>query len=117
MQRRNVKKIGRVTACAISAVVLFSGMNLDILAKEANGLPSAGIDFFLSSNATSVKSLKDDETENTDEDAETEFSAATAAPTATAAPIEKQEEEKIIEETMMASTTKTINQKERELEA
>ncbi|MDE7444751.1 MAG: C40 family peptidase [Lachnospiraceae bacterium] len=117
MQSRNVKKIGRVTACAISAVMLFSGMNLDILAKEANGLPSAGIDFFLSSNATSVKSLKDDETENTDGDAETAFSTATAAPTATAVPIGEQEEEKIIEETMMASTTKTVNQKERELEA
>ncbi len=117
MQKRNVKKIGRITACAISAVVLFSGMNLDILAKEANGLPSAGIDFFLSSNATSVKSLKDDETENTDGDAETTFSTATAAPTATAVPMGEQEEKKIIEETMMASTTKTINQKERELEA
>lgn len=127
MQRRNVKKIGRVTACAISAVMLFSGMNLDILAKEANGLPSAGIDFFLSSNATSVKSLKDDETENTfsgentDEDVEAAaFPTATAAPTATATPKEEQKEEKeekIIEETMMASTTKTINQKERELEA
>ena len=131
MQRRNVKKIVRVTACAVSAVILFSGMNLDILAKEANGLPSAGIDFFLSSNATSVKSLKDDETENTfsdenkDGDVEADASptataTATAAPTATVAPIEEQEEEKeekIIEETMMASTTKTVNQKERELEA
>lgn len=128
MQKRNAKRIGRVTACAVSAVMLFSGMNLDILAKEANGLPSAGIDFFLSSNATSVKSLKDEETESTpsiestDEDAEadafpTATAAATAAPTATAEPVEEEEEEKVIEETMMASTTKTVNQKERELEA
>lgn len=132
MQRSNSKKIGRVAACAVSAVMLFSSMNLDILAKEANGLPSAGIDYFLSSNATSVKSLKEEETENiplsesTDEEEADVFptatATATAAPTATATatPMKEQEEEqeeKVIEETMMASTTKTVNQKERELEA
>lgn len=130
MQKRTVKRAGRVAACAMSAAIMFSSMHLELLAKEANGLPSAGIDFFLSANATSVKSLKDEETENTstdestDEDAEemafpTATASATAAPTATIAPVDEEEEkeEKVIEETMMASTTKTVNQKERELEA
>ncbi len=63
MQIKNVRKAGRVTVCAISAALLFSGMNLDVFAKEASGLPSAGIDYFLSSNATSVKNLKDEEEE------------------------------------------------------
>lgn len=127
MQKRTVKRAGRVAACAMTAAIMFSSMHLELFAKEANGLPSAGIDFFLSANATSVKSLKDEETENTsanesvDEVADemafpTATAAVTASPTATATPI-KEAEEKIIEETMMASTTKTVNQKERELEA
>ncbi len=129
MQKRNVKRAGRAAACAVSAAIMFSSMHLELLAKEANGLPSAGIDFFLSADATSVKSLKDEETENasadekTGEDAEemafpTATAAATASPTAT--PMKEQDEEKeekVIEETMKASTTKTVNQKERELEA
>ncbi|MDE7285299.1 MAG: SH3 domain-containing protein [Lachnospiraceae bacterium] len=130
MQKRNVKRAGRVAACAVSAAIMFSSMHLELIAKEANGLPSAGIDYFLSANATSVKSLKEEEPERTsseeniDEDAEemafpTATATATAAPTATATPMKEDEEkeEKVIEETMMASTTKTVNQKERELEA
>ena len=58
IMRRKIGKTGKRTAvCAVSAALLFSSMNLDILAADVNGLPSAGIDFFLSSNATSVKSL------------------------------------------------------------
>lgn len=145
MKKKNAKKAGRTAACALSAVILFSGMNLDTLAKEANGLPSAGIDYFLSSNATSVKSLKDESPQEVvlDEDSEesadvsanafpTSAALATTLPTATATagelssvtsmdeavPSEDEVvEEKVIEETMEASTTKTINQKERELDA
>ena len=140
--RRRIGKTGKRTAvCAVSAVLLFSSMNLDILAADVNGLPSAGIDFFLSSNATSVKSLKEEEDEvkssvekkesgelsdNKEEDAAAQATAtataiATAFPTATpsptAEPEEEPEEEKVIEETVMASTTKSVNQIERKLEA
>lgn len=136
--RRRIGKTGKRTAvCAVSAVLLFSSMNLDILAADVNGLPSAGIDFFLSSNATSVKSLKEEEDEvkssvekkesgelsdNKEEDAAaqataTATSSPTATPSPTAEPEEEPEEEKVIEETVMASTTKSVNQIERKLEA
>ena len=82
MQNKSVK----IAVCMISAALLFSGMNIESLAKEGTGLPSAGIDYFLASNATSVKSLENEET-------------------------------KMIEETAVASTAKTIPEKEREMAA
>lgn len=137
MQRRIGKTGKRIAVSAAAAVLLFSSMNLDILAADVNGLPSAGIDFFLSSNATSVKSLKEEEDEikasakeeedqeSSGEDEEEEKAAATATatatataePTPTAEPEDEPEEEKVIEETVMASTTKSVNQIERKLEA
>lgn len=130
MQKKNVKIMKRAAAGAVSAVLLFSSMGMDILAKEGGGLPSAGIDFTLSSAATSVKDLKEEE--------KTEKPSASPSPTADKSSEEKptilpvaeatqtpeikeeeeaqEEEEKVIEETTIASTTKTIPQKERELE-
>lgn len=63
MQRRNVKTGRKVVMAALAAALLFSGMNMELLAAEANGLPSAGVDYFLSSDATSVKNIKDEEEE------------------------------------------------------
>lgn len=138
MHNRNAKMGRRTAVCAVSAALLFSSMNIDILASETNGLPSAGIDFFLSANATSVKSLKDEEdkeredkysfvskeSDQADEEEKkalpTATATATASPTpqATAQPEPAEEEEELfIEETMIATSSKTINQKERELEA
>lgn len=132
MQKKSAKIARRAAAGAVSAVLLFSSMNMELLAKDASGLPSAGIDFILSSDATSVKSLKDEDkgssqsaTPSPTPSKEAEADAlASALPTATAAQtpdvvvnVEEVVEEKVIEETMTASTTKTIPQKERELEA
>ncbi len=140
MQRKSVKVAKRVAFGAVSAVLLFSSINMDALAKEATGLPSAGIEYFLSSNATRVKNLKDEEdakkastseTKDNQNDVEALTSAlptatatATASPTATAGiPFEnvatQQEttEEKVIEETVIATTTKTVSQMDRKLEA
>lgn len=130
---RKVVKAGRRTAVyAASAFLLFSGMNIDVLAADTAGLPSAGLDFFLSSNATSVKSLKEEDEVNIDsekevpksENPETEDTeaAATASPTAEPTPTpepsaEPVKEEKVIEETAIATTTKPLNQVEREIEA
>lgn len=115
MQRRGIK----AAVCAVSAALLFSGMNMEAFAKEATGLPSAGVDFFLSSNATSVKSLKDEEESNKKNSTDTidDKTLATASPSAskTAVPVEEEKEEKIIEETIIASTTKTVSEKEKEL--
>ncbi len=132
MQKKSAKIARRAAAGAVSAVLLFSSMNMELLAKDASGLPSAGIDFILSSDATSVKSLKDEDkgssqsaTPSPTPNQEAEADAlASALPTATAAQtpdvvvnVEEVVEEKVIEETMTASTTKTVPQKERELEA
>lgn len=127
MQKKHIKAGRRTAICAVSAALLFSGMNLETFATEANDLPSAGVDFFLSASATSVKSLKEDEDSGDFAVAAASRESAKSAPTATAAAtatIQPQKdqadpegvEEKVIEETMEASTTKTINQKERELE-
>lgn len=130
MQKKSAKIARRAAAGAVSAVLLFSSMNMELLAKDTNGLPSAGIDFILSSDATSVKSLKDEEAGSSPSaspspTAGSEAGAlASALPTAAATQtpgvtvnVEEVVEEKVIEETMTASTTKTIPQKERELEA
>lgn len=119
MQNKSVK----IAVCVMSAALLFSSMNIESFAKEA-GLPSAGIDYFLASNATSVKSLKDEEeAAKKEQAAEAEQTAApdmTASPSASSAielDIQPIKEEKVIEETMIASTTKTIPEKEREIAA
>ena len=127
MQKKNVKII-RAAAGAVSAILIFSSMNIDVLAKETGGLPSAGIDFILSSDATSVKNLKDEEDEKKKDNASSESgeTQATASPTTTAtvsptatpeAEEEEETEDKVIEETAIATTTKTIPQMERKLEA
>lgn len=127
MQKKG-KITGRLMLCVAVAALLFSDMNIDALAKEGTGLPSAGIDFTLASNGTSVKSLKDEkeaETVVTPAPSPTasaeEGMTAEALPTATdnsmgAAQEEVTKEEKVIEETMMATTTKTVKEKEREIE-
>lgn len=137
MYNKNMKIGGRAAMCAVSAALIFSNLNINAFAVENNGLPSAGIDFFLSANATSVKSLKDEDEgktkgdefnyiskESKSEDKEEEaLPTATASATATPSPTEKpkaedkEEDELVIEETMIATSSKTINQKERELEA
>lgn len=140
MHRKDGKTGRRAAMSIIAAALLFSGMNLDILAAEANGLPSAGIDYFFSSNATSVKSLKDEKEETgsvsggstgaaQSSPIKTELPTASAAASASATasasftmapgeePEEDAKEEKVIEETMIATTTKTIVQKENELAA
>lgn len=119
MQRKGAKSAVRVTAYAVSAILFFSGISIDVQAKEATGLPSAGIDFFMASNATSVKSLKEDAKEigtvTIDESSVPASALPAATATATATPEVK--EEKVIEETVIASTTKTVPEKEKELEA
>lgn len=140
VQRKNVKTGKKAVMAAFAAALLFSSMNMELLAAEANGLPSAGVDYFLSSNGTSVKNIKDEEKEigsvsnrGEQESSKQEelptFSAsasavaasvlAAASPAAGSGllPEEEPEDEKVIEETMIAKTTKTIIQKENELAA
>lgn len=94
MQKSYVK----IAAGVLSAALLFSGMNMNSFAKEKTDLPSAGIDFFLASNGTSVKNIKDEtdakkaeQKESSTGTAATEDSSAaspslSASPLATASP-------------------------------
>ena len=128
MQKSYVK----IAAGVLSAALLFSGMNMNSFAKEKTDLPSAGIDFILASNGTSVKNIKDEtdakkaeQKESSTSSSSTEESATaspslSASPLATASPkldVQPIQKEKVIEETVTASTTKTIPQKEREIAA
>lgn len=140
MHRKSVKAAQRAVFGAMSAVFLFSGMNMNVLAKDTTGLPAAGIDYFLSSNPTSVKNLKDEEDEKKASASDTKDNQsdidnlASALPTATATATASPEtvaglpfengagqqdkaEEKVIEETVIATTTKTVSQMDRKLEA
>lgn len=115
MHINRIKMTGRVTAYAASALLMFSGMNLDVMAKESSSLPSAGIDFCLSSNATSVKSLEGESDDQTANEAGGELADAFPTASATAEPTAEEKEKKVIEETMMASSNKTVSEKEKEL--
>lgn len=127
MQNRTVK----IAVCVMSATLLFTGMNIETFAKEGTGLPSAGIDYFLSNDATSVKNLQDEKDVN-EKQTEGKLDLADAKQTSTPSASQtstpfanviketeegSQKETKVIEETMMASTTKSIPEKERELAA
>lgn len=128
----------KIAVCLMSAALLFSGMDMNAFAKEANGLPSAGVDYFFSNNGTSVKSLQDEAEETAKKTESTENTvdsiqaasptiSATVSPTTSAivvpqkqnnvseVPAEEIKETKVIEETMMATTTKTVSEKEKEL--
>lgn len=131
--RKFGKITGRLLTGIMAAALLFSDMNIEAFAKEGTGLPSAGIDFTLSSNGTSVKSLQEEkDAEAGSINAETQPTPTPVAEkpeaTASAAPTEAADatqsvadevplkEEKVIEETMVATTTKTVAEKEREIE-
>lgn len=66
MKQKNV----RMAICAVTAVLAFSGMNIEANAATdlSSVLPSAGVDYTLQANATSLKSIK--------EEAETEKAGA-----------------------------------------
>lgn len=58
MRQKNVK----MAMCAVTAVLAFSSMNLraDAATDLASVLPSAGVDYTLQANATSLKNIKDE---------------------------------------------------------
>lgn len=100
MRLKNVK----FATCAITAALAFSSMGIQSQASAVQEvLPSAGIDFALASNATSLKTIKEEVSSNT-------IVSGNSINTGEA------EAEKIIEETLRSTTDKTVTQKEKELE-
>ncbi len=58
MRQKNVK----MAICAVTAVLAFSGMNIEANAATdlSSVLPSAGVDYTLQANATSLKNIKEE---------------------------------------------------------
>lgn len=71
MRRKNMK----VVMCAVTAVLTFSSIDISANAATnvASVLPSAGVDYTLASNGTSLKNIKDEvDTEKADSDQQEE---------------------------------------------
>lgn len=129
MRQKNVK----MAICAVTAILTFSGMNIEANAATdlASVLPSAGVDYTLQANATSLKNIKEEadtekaeteekNTENQTEDVPGDGVSGNAASenmnteqekTDDAGPAEAEEnaaaeaEEKVIEETKEVDTS------------
>ncbi len=129
MRQKNVK----MAICAVTAILTFSGMNIEANAATdlASVLPSAGVDYTLQANATSLKNIKEEadtekaeteekNTENQTEDVPGDGVSGNAASenmnteqekTDDAEPAEAEEnaaaeaEEKVIEETKEVDTS------------
>ena len=97
MQQRKRKMPVRFMAFGFASMLLLNGMTIDTQAKESKGLPSAGVDFYLASEGTSVKNIQDEKDDT--------FSNNSVPKTS----------RKEVKETAEATTTKTVNEKEREI--
>lgn len=97
MQYKTGKTQVRIMAFSVASMLLFHGMTIDVNAKESTGLPSAGVDFFLDAESTSIK------------DIQKEKAGTVSANDVSTADVKE------VMETKEATTTKTVNQKEREI--
>lgn len=97
MQQRKRKMPVRFMAFGFASMLLLNGMTIDTQAKESTGLPSAGVDFYLASEGTSVKNIQDEKDDIVSNNSIPKTSR------------------KEVKETAEATTTKTVNEKEREI--
>lgn len=97
MQQRKRKMPVSFMAFGFASMLLLNGMTIDTQAKESNGLPSAGVDFYLASEGTSVKNIQDEKDDTVSNNSVPKTSR------------------KEVKETAEATTTKTVNEKEREI--
>ena len=97
MQQRKRKMPVRFMAFGFASMLLLNGMTIDTQAKESKGLPSAGVDFYLASEGTSVKNIQDEKDDTVSNNSVPKTSR------------------KEVKETVEATTTKTVNEKEREI--
>lgn len=128
------KEIIKATSITLCALILTTGTSIDASGKEISSLPSAGIDYFLSDSAISVKDIKDEkdsaetvtktsenlgELENKVAPSATkpDEGVASAVGIATLTVQEDQYKEKVIEETAIATTDKTTKEVERQYDA
>ena len=94
MQQRKRKMPVRFMAFGFASMLLLNGMTIDTQAKESNGLPSAGVDFYLASEGTSVKNIQDEKDDTVSNNSVPKTSRTE------------------VKETVEATTTKTVNEKE-----
>ncbi len=123
MRQKNVK----MAICAVTAVLAFSGMNIEANAATdlSSVLPSAGVDYTLQANATSLKNIKEEadtekagaeekKTEEQTADVETDGVSGNASSgdantelegSGVSEQTQEVEEEKVIEETKEVDTS------------
>lgn len=113
----------RAAVCMLAAGMILSSTNTTVwAARNKSALPSAGIDYTLGDNSSSLKDLQNEKKNETassgkNGDASPEPFSPMPSMTATPKPGEKElEEEKKIEETREASLDKPLKEKEKELE-
>ena len=97
MQQRKRKMPVRFMAFGFASMLLLNGMTIDTQAKESNGLPSAGVDFYLASEGTSVKNIQDEKDDTVSNNSVPKTSR------------------KEVKETVEATTTKTVHEKKQEI--
>ncbi len=125
----------RIATCALTASIAISNMYIPVSAGRVTALPSAGIDYTLGGNTSSLKDMQEeskDSSSDTTQGASNNASpspSATASPDVTASPSASPEadsqasadaqdgEGKIIEETVTATSEKPLKEKEKELSA
>ncbi len=118
----------RIAACALTASIAISNIYITAQAGKVTALPSAGIDYTLGGNTSSLKDMQDESKEvagKPQEDVRTATPSpgVTASPTASPSPqvssqgAGQEQGEKIIEETREATSEKPLKEKEKELTA
>lgn len=95
-----IKGIVGALAVATCSTMLFSSLSIDAYSKEIKKLPSAGFDFFISENPTSVKNIKETKDANKKNDVpkiENGSVSASKTPESTSTPQEAQLTSGIVE--------------------
>lgn len=99
----------KVATCAFAAFLAFSGMSMTAEASSTQAvLPSAGIDYILATNGTSLKNIQDEAVS----DSKVSDNSITNLVDDSVTTVKT---EKIIEETATPESQKTIKEKEKEL--
>lgn len=113
-----LKKIILKSNIVLGGLLLLTGLAVNGYATETNALPSAGIDFFLSDDPTSVKDIKDakDAKDNNQTKIPTIISP-TKSPKMVTEEVKEEKEEKVIEETVISTTDMTVKEVERKMDA
>lgn len=128
-----IRKVMQTVVLTAGVAILATSLDITAFANEFKTLPSAGIDFILSSEGTSIKEISDAKVNNESKtgvdivslkdkvastpDAESGDELPTKVSIVPDGNDTEEVEEKVVEETVIASPDKTVKEAERDLEA